>query len=184
MRQLPHILTLLRLAASPFLGWLILQAHFEGALGVVCLAGLTDWFDGYAARRLGVTGKFGIVLDPLADKAMLVTLFLALTYVHVIPIWVTVLVMARDIIIVAGALLLRMLRGIRQFLPSTMGKVSTFFQIAFVAVALLYAAFPVVVLLWLKVAGLVLTAAFTTWSGIDYVKLGVQMARRESSSGI
>ena len=107
------------MVAAPFLVWLIVEARFGTALLVVGFAGISDWLDGYTARRLGATGNLGTILDPLADKAMLVSLFLALTYVALIPIWVLALVLGRDAVIVTGAVLLRIFRGIQKFVPST-----------------------------------------------------------------
>ncbi|MGH9622706.1 MAG: CDP-alcohol phosphatidyltransferase family protein, partial [Bryobacteraceae bacterium] len=75
MRYLPNVLTSLRFAAAPFIAWLLVVQDFRPALGVVLFAGVTDWLDGFTARRLGVTGKTGAILDPLADKSLLVLLF-------------------------------------------------------------------------------------------------------------
>ena len=179
LRLLPHFLTLLRLVSAPFLAWLITRSDFKAALGIVAFAGVTDWLDGYTARRLGVPGRVGVILDPMADKVMLVTLFVALSYVALIPLWMLILVMGRDVIIVAGALLLRLFRNVRKFVPSMLGKVSTFFQIVFVLLVLLYAAVPYSILLWLKMTALALTAFFTGLSGLGYIRLGIQMARKE-----
>ncbi len=178
MRQLPHLLTLLRLFLAPLLAWLIIRLRFEEALLLVGFAGLTDWFDGYAARRLGAAGKIGAVLDPLADKAMLVTLFCALAYAGLIPLWALALVMGRDLVIVTGSLLLRIFRNVRRFVPSTVGKVCTFFQIVFVLLVLLNAAIPLPLLAWLALLALALTAIFTTWSGIGYIALGIRLTRQ------
>ena len=142
------------------------------------LAGLSDWFDGWAARRLGATGKLGVILDPLADKVMLVTLFFVLAYVRSIPLWLLALVMGRDLVIVTGAVLLRIFRGVQKFVPSLIGKVSTFFQIVFVLLVLLNLAFPFPILFWLEMLALFLTALFTAWSGIGYVLLGIRLTRR------
>lgn len=171
-------MTLLRLFAAPFLAWFIVRSHFIEALCVVVFAGMTDWLDGYTARKLGATGSVGIILDPAADKLMLVTLFFALTYAGLIPFWLLALVMGRDLIIVIGSLLLRTFRGVRKFVPSAMGKVSTFFQIVFVLLVLLHAAFSFTFLRWLEMLALVLTTLFTVWSGIGYVMLGIRLARR------
>ena len=179
MRQIPHSLTLLRIILSPLLVWLILKSNFGTALGVVVLAGVTDWLDGYAARKLGVMGRLGAILDPMADKLMLVTLFFVLAYVALIPIWLLVLVMGRDLVIVSGALLVRIFRNIRKFVPSIIGKVSTFFQIVFVFLVLLYAAVPIPFVHFLEILALILTTLFTTLSGIGYVRLGIRMARRQ-----
>lgn len=177
MRQLPHVLTLARLAASPLIAWLILHARFREALGVTVFAGLTDWFDGFAARRIGVTGALGTVLDPLADKILLITLFVVLTAAGLVSTLVLSLVLGRDLVIVGGALLIRLFRSVRRFLPSTLGKVSTFFQIMFVLMVLLYAGFPYRVFFWLETTAIILMVVFTIWSGIDYVRRGIELAR-------
>ncbi len=160
------------------MAWLILQARFREALGITVLAGLTDWFDGFAARRLGIAGTLGTILDPLADKILLVVLFVALTVASLIPAWLLALVIGRDLVIVVGALLVRVFRKVRRFAPSTLGKVSTFFQIMFVLMVLLHAGFPYRLFFWLEITALVLTVVFTAFSGVDYVRQGVQMARR------
>ena len=142
------------------------------------IAGVTDWLDGFLARRLGTSGRIGVVLDPLADKVLLVTLFLALGAARLMPAWLVVLVIGRDVVIVAGALLLRTLRGQRRFLPSVLGKISTFFQIVLVLQALLYAVFSNEFFSLLKSAAAVLAAVFTVLSGADYVRRGWAMGAR------
>jgi cardiolipin synthase (CMP-forming) len=176
LHRLPDVITLIRLLAAPVLAWLILQARFREALALVVLAGLTDWLDGFAARRFGTSGRLGVVLDPLADKVLLVTLFLVLTVVRLIPRWLLILVLARDAVIVTGALVLRALRGRHQFLPSMLGKISTFFQIMLVLMVLLWAVLPIELFYLLKSAAIVLTTLFTSLSGIDYVRRGWVMA--------
>lgn len=183
MRQLPHLLTLLRVAAAPFLVWLLLEFRFREALATALVAGLTDWFDGFAARRLHVSGRIGVILDPLADKALLVTLFLTIGYIRLVPHWLIYLVIGRDVMIVAGALALRLLRGIRKFLPSPLGKTSTFFQILLVLLVLVHASFRYEILLWLQNIALFLCALFTALSGLDYIRKGVQMGQTHGTAG-
>ena len=178
MRWLPNALTFLRLGSSPILVWLLLEYRYREALAVVLVAGLTDWFDGYAARRLSTGGTAGVVLDPLADKALLVTLFVVLGVMGLIPLWMLGLAIGRDLIIVTGALLLRIFRGKQRFVPSTLGKVSTFFQLVLVLLVLLQAAFPYPLFQWLSYLALLLAAIFTALSGLDYIRLGVRIARR------
>ena len=178
LRLLPHLLTLARLVAAPVVVWLLVQARFQAALALVLLAGLTDWFDGFAARQLGVSGRLGVVLDPLADKALLVVLFLALGAIQKLPLWLVALVIGRDLIIVIGALLLRLFRNIHEFLPSTLGKVSTFFQIMLVLLVLVHLAFPNQFFWWLRNTALLLCTVFTAISGIGYVRLGIRLARQ------
>jgi cardiolipin synthase (CMP-forming) len=179
LKLIPNLLTSLRLAAAPLVAWLIVSGQFRTAVLALALAAVTDWLDGAAARRFGVSGRTGVVLDPLADKVMLVTLFLSLGYATLIPLWLLALVIGRDLVIVIGALLLRIFRGARKFMPSIAGKVSTFFQIVFALLALLNAAWPYQILGWLEMTALVLTTIFTAISGAGYVRLGIRMARRE-----
>jgi cardiolipin synthase len=179
LRQLPHLLTLIRLLAAPLVAWLLLQFRFHEALAAVLVAGLTDWFDGFAARRLHVSGRIGVILDPFADKTLLVTLFLTIGYMRLVPEWLIYLIIGRDVMIVAGALAVRLLRGIREFLPSTLGKVSTFFQILLLLVVLVHASFRYDMLLWFQNIALLLCALFTSLSGLDYIRRGVQMSQTD-----
>lgn len=178
MRQLPNLLTLIRLFASPLLAWLLLRGHFREALGLVLLAGVTDWFDGFAARKLGISDTVGIFLDPMADKVMLVTLFVVLAAIHLISAWMLALVLGRDLVIVFGAGLLRVFRGYHRFLPSVLGKISTFFQIVLVFLVLTRAAYPYRFLEVLESLAVLLCALFTALSGLDYIRRGIEMTRR------
>lgn len=177
MRQIPNALSLFRLFASPFLAWLIITSKFRLALALVILAGITDWLDGFAARKLGVSGQVGIVLDPLSDKVMLVVLFVAVAYARLIPMWLLWLAIVRDLVIVGGSYLLRIFRNIRKFTPSVLGKVSTFFQIVLMLMVLLYACFELRFFFWLQELALALAAFFTALSGLDYVRRGIILTR-------
>jgi cardiolipin synthase len=177
LRWVPNAFTFARFFASPLLAWLLVKHEFRLSLLLVALAGVTDWLDGYAARKLGVTGKVGVVLDPLADKTLLVTLFLALGVVHLVPLWMLALAIGRDVVIVFGSLLLRIFRNRRRFVPTILGKVSTFFQIVFVLLVLIRAAVPHIWLLWLETVALIITAILTATSGIDYIRKGIVMTR-------
>lgn len=179
LRWLPNAFTIARFLASPLLAWLLIRHEFRLGLALVALAGVTDWLDGFTARKLGVTGKLGVVLDPLADKTLLVTLFLALGVLRLVPWWMLALAIGRDLVIVVGSLLLRIFRNRRRFIPTILGKISTFFQIVFVLLVLIRAAAPGYVwLLWLETTSLVLTAVFTALSGLDYVRKGIEMTRQ------
>ncbi len=179
LRWIPNAFTIARFLASPLLAWLLLKHEFQLGLYLVAFAAITDWLDGFSARKLGVTGKTGVVLDPLADKALLVTLFLALGYVRLVPFWMLALAIGRDLVIVLGSVLLRIFRNRRRFIPSILGKVSTFFQICFVLLVLVHAAAPGYNWLdWLEITALLLTAFFTATSGLDYVRKGIIMTRQ------
>ncbi len=178
MRHLPNLITFTRLVAAPVAAWLIAEGRYREALGLVILAGLTDWFDGFAARKLNASGKTGVILDPLSDKILLVVLFIQLAFSHLIPLWMLLLALIRDLVIVIGALLVRLFRNVRKFVPSELGKVSTFFQIMLVLMVLLDASFPNQTFYTLHMAALVLCALFTALSGLGYIRRGIQMARQ------
>lgn len=107
-----------------------------------CGAGVTDWIDGYVARRMRATSKAGAYLDPAADKLLLVIAFVSLGLIGLIPGWLIWLVVLRDAVIVVGAALLWSLRGRREFTPLLSGKLSTAFQIFTVLAVLVGTAFP------------------------------------------
>ncbi|HEX4750742.1 MAG TPA: CDP-alcohol phosphatidyltransferase family protein [Bryobacteraceae bacterium] len=178
MRQIPNIITLFRVFAAPVAAWLLAQARYREALALVILAGLTDWFDGWAARKLKASGKTGIIFDPLADKILLVVLFVELAVIHLIPLWMFLLAIIRDLVIVVGALLVRIFRNVHKFVPSIWGKISTFFQIMLVLMVLLDAAFPHRLLSALRLTALALSGIFITVSGIGYIRRGIEMARQ------
>ncbi len=176
LRWIPNAFTIARFLASPLLAWLLIRHEFRLGLFLVACAGVTDWMDGWAARKLGVTGKLGVLLDPLADKTLLVTLFLALGFLGLVPLWMLSLAIGRDLVIVAGSILLRIFRNRRRFIPTMIGKISTFFQICFVLLVLIRAAAPLYGwLAWLDDLALMLTAVFTAASGLDYVRKGIIM---------
>ncbi len=178
MRAIPHLITLFRVLCAPVLAVLLVQSRYRTALALVFLAGISDWFDGWAARRLKADGHLGVILDPLADKVLLVTLFLVLGILRLIPAWIFWLAIGRDLVIVFGALLVRIYRGVQTFVPSTLGKVSTFFQIMLILLTLVYAAFSFDIFLWLKYTAVALAGIFTVLSGLEYIRLGIDMARR------
>ena len=175
--RLPNLISLARLLSAPLVAWLLYAGWFRTALFALLVAGLTDWLDGYAARKLGMVNHLGIVLDPLADKVLLVVVFVTMGLLGLIPLWLFILVVVRDLVIVTGALLLRILRNRREFVPSLLGKISTFFQLLLALLALVLAAFPHWILEAMEITGVILAAIFTILSGLDYVRQGIEMAR-------
>lgn len=139
LRAAPNLLTLLRLLAVPFLVEAILAQHEEIALLIFVVAGATDAVDGRLARRLNQTTRLGQYLDPIADKLMLSTLFLTVTWVGLVPKYVTVLVFARDIGILCISILLFFTGTMRDFRPSAIGKLNTLVQIFTMLLVLLTA---------------------------------------------
>lgn len=123
-------LTLLRMALIPAFVICVLYGYSGWALITVAAAGLTDLLDGLIARLTGKKTTLGAWLDPMADKLLLVTTFVMLTLpglglVNRLPIWLTVLVISRDVAIVLTVAIINMAMGRRTFLPSIYGKIAT-----------------------------------------------------------
>ncbi len=136
LRQLPNFITLARLLAVPVTIYLILQDELLAAFWVFVAAGISDAVDGYLAKRLNLETEIGAYLDPLADKALLVGVFVTLGYVGQVPIWLVILIVFRDILIVGGALLFQTITQSLHMAPLFISKVNTAAQIA-LAVAVL-----------------------------------------------
>src|SRR5580700_7171352 len=129
VRSAPNVLTMLRLFTVPFLVIEILDSHWKIAFVLLWLAGISDGLDGLLARALKQRTTLGQFLDPIADKALLSTLFVVLTHVGVIPRYVTVLVFSRDAGILLISTLLYVTNVLRDFRPSLFGKLNTLAQI-------------------------------------------------------
>jgi len=146
---LPNVLTVFRMALIPVFVSLLFYQKFLLALGVFVVAGITDGLDGLLARRFHQQSPLGRILDPIADKMMLVTSFVVLSMRGVypipipkhlpIPFWVTITVISRDVFILVGAAAINMVTGFRAFQPSLPGKVSTVVQIVSLATVMLAA---------------------------------------------
>jgi cardiolipin synthase len=168
LRHLPNALTILRLLLVPPLAILLLGEDYSTALWVAAIAGLTDALDGALARLFGWQSWLGGVLDPLADKLLLVTGYACLWWQGVIPDWLAALVLVRDLVIVAGALAYHRLVQRLQPAPSLLGKLTTFAQLLFLLSCLLALGSRLQLDSVLPALAL-LTGALTVASGIDYV---------------
>lgn len=140
-RHLPNLLSALRLLAAPFAAYLIWSGHDIAALLTFAAAGASDGLDGFIARRWGVTSGFGAWLDPAADKLLMLLCFTALFAVGVTPLWLLALVVARDLAIAAGWLLIKFFSLPVATAPLFIGKLSTVVQVLYIFSALLLLAF-------------------------------------------
>ena len=161
-------LTLLRLVFIPFVVLSILYGRYETALVLVLIAGLTDGMDGLVARRLGQQTTLGKFLDPIADKLLLNSSFIALAATGELPLWLVILVFSRDMIIVTTSLVMLLATSHRPFAPSLYGKASTFAQVATILFALAALVFPSEPISWLRIAGIYSAAGLTVASGFQY----------------
>lgn len=131
--HLPNLLTVLRLLLVPVVVELILEGRLDWAFWVFVLAGVSDAVDGILARVLDARTTLGSYLDPLADKALLIATFVALGFAGVLPTWIVVLVVFRDLLIVGGAMLYQMVVGALHMKPLFVSKANTVAQVALAA---------------------------------------------------
>jgi len=178
MRVLPNLLTCLRLLITPLVALSILGGSFGNALGWLVAAGVTDGLDGWLARRYGWSTRFGTLLDPVADKLLLVTVYVSMGIAGLVPNWLVALVVGRDILILALAGVALLLTAQRSFPPSTWGKLSTLIQILTGLLAIGSRASGAAPLESSAHAMVFVTAAATLWSGIDYGLRAARLLRR------
>jgi cardiolipin synthase len=167
-----NLLTVLRLILIPIFVTTLYYQQFLWALGIFLTAAITDGLDGLLARSLNQKTHLGEILDPMADKLLLVTAFIILsmqrfTTITPIPFWLTAAVISRDVFIVLGALVINITTGFSKFRPSLAGKINTFVQILMIVVFLISNAFDLHpnLLLVMYYA----TMAMAIFSGLHYI---------------
>jgi cardiolipin synthase len=168
---LANWLTVLRILLIPVFVTLLVYQRPGLALLVFASAALTDLLDGYVARHGGSQSRLGAFLDPMADKMLLISSFVTLTWLKALPFWIAAVVISRDVILVVGALLIHMVGGRIYPRPTWAGKAATFFQIVTVSLGLTARYFRIP--LALEVAMWV-AAAFTIISGLQYLVQGMR----------
>lgn len=132
----PNFLTFLRLALTPLVIWLLFDERLRLAALIFLCAGITDWFDGYLARIFKSETNLGRLFDPIADKVLLVGTYTALGILGVLPLWITGIIIARDIMIIGGSFLVWYHQLSIQLEPLVISKINTFFQIILVLLVL------------------------------------------------
>jgi len=167
-RDIPNIISLLRIALVIPVVYLLLERQFSYALVLFFIAGISDGLDGYLAKRNNWISRLGSILDPLADKLLLVFSYLALGWLGEIPMWLVIAVMVRDVIIVVGAISYHEIIGKYDMTPTWMSKTNTFFQILLILVVVF--SLGAYALPALFIEALIYIVAITTLvSGINYV---------------
>jgi cardiolipin synthase len=170
---LPNVITFGRLCAVPLAVWLVVEHQFAQAFFLFVAAGASDAVDGWLARRNGGGNTVGALLDPVADKTLLVTMYVTLAAVQALPDWLAILVVFRDAVIVGGVVVLSLIGQSVMIRPLYISKLNTVLQILLVALTLLLSGFGLVapaamhVLVWM-------VAATTLGSGAAYVWVTVR----------
>ena len=132
MIYIPNILTLIRIGLVPVFLVLLQDQQFFWSLYVFLVAGISDGLDGFIAKRFNAQTKLGTLLDPLADKALLVSAYIMLSVMQLIPFWLMVVVVFRDLVIVGGYLLFVLFFSTVKMAPIRVSKLNTFLQIVFI----------------------------------------------------
>lgn len=169
LRHLPNLVTILRMLLVVPLCWLIDHGRYEGALVVAAIAGFSDAVDGFLAKHYGWQTWLGGILDPIADKLLLMAAFLWLAFAGDMPQWLAALVIGRDLVIVAGAVAYHQLIGRFDASPSPLSKLTTVVQIVFVLAELLRLSRWIDVPDSVRNAAIGVTAGLTLASGLHYV---------------
>ncbi len=134
--QLPNLITIARIALAPVLILLLKDEEYAASLAVFVLAGISDGLDGYIAKRFHLESRLGSILDPLADKTLLVSSYVMLMLLNHLPFWLMLTVVFRDLLIIGGYLIYTSMVGPVQMRPSWLSKFNTFMQISLVIVIL------------------------------------------------
>lgn len=165
---LPNFICVIRMFLVIPVVWFLLRAEYPIALVLVLTAGISDWLDGFLARRFSWTSRIGGLLDPLADKLLFISVFAALAWNALVPGWLFAIVLLRDLVIVSGAIAYELLIGPVEPSPSRVGKLNT-------VIALLYLFFVIAWQVWgwppaisITIAGAAVFVVSLV-SGLDYV---------------
>ncbi len=168
MRHIPNALCVFRMLLVVPIAVLLARGEYWTTMWVFAVAAITDGLDGFLAKRFGWTSELGKILDPLADKLLLVSVFIALAVVGLVPIWLAATAVARDLTITAGAIAYNSLYGYPNGRPTYVSKLNTLCQILYLllvvgAAALSHTAEPIKTVLG------ALVFVTTVVSGLDYV---------------
>lgn len=130
--QLPNTITLARLFMVPVLILVLKDEDYQLALVVFLIAGISDALDGYIAKKYNFVSQFGAILDPVADKLLLVSAYVMLSIIGHVPFWLVLVIVSRDLFIVGGYMVVTSLMGAVTMNPSMLSKLNTFMQIILV----------------------------------------------------
>lgn len=185
--NIPNLLTLSRMVASFAVFYFGLQSRWDLAFPIFCVAALTDMIDGTIARLLRQRTRLGAFLDPTADKLLMFFSFITLTKDRYLPLSLTLLVVARDLLIIVGLIILRAKKVTIIYRPTYLSKLTTFLQILSIFAAMFEtqgsARLSMIPPAFLqgKTAILITTATLTLTTGIQYFWMGLRMIQGEKA---
>ncbi|GAB6904717.1 conserved membrane hypothetical protein [Desulfosarcina cetonica] len=174
--NIPNLLTLSRLLLTPLFIILLLRGQLRPAVWVFVLAGISDGLDGLIARLFNQRTVLGAYLDPVADKALLISAYVCLAYLGIVPTWLSVIVLSRDILIVIGIAIFTITQKNYRIRPSLISKWTTGAQLVTVMIFLLAFELPAARLLLPMLVWIV--AGLTVISGLHYIWIGMQILQQ------
>jgi cardiolipin synthase len=167
MLNIPNLLTLLRLALIPVTAYFLATEAYKIALPIFLIAALTDFADGYIARRFKLVSKLGATLDPIADKLNMLVATVLLAWQELLPIWLAIAIVARDILIVTGALAYRAAIGPIKIAPTLLSKFNTLVEFAVLLLVMAVGAGWIGTGAWMQAVFLLVLATVVA-SGVQY----------------
>lgn len=170
---IPNLITIARLILVPLVIMMIIQQNWQLAFAIFVIAGVSDAVDGFLARKLDMRSELGAYLDPIADKALLVSIYVTLAIIGIIPAWLTILVVSRDLMIVSAVVLSWVLDNPVEIKPFLISKLNTAAQIALAAALLAAKAFGVTLGLWSDLS-IATVAALTLASTVAYLAFWIR----------
>jgi cardiolipin synthase len=177
----PNLISVARVLMTPVIAWKLVEGDVRAAFWWIFAASVSDMLDGALARRFGWGSELGQKLDPAADKLMLVCVYVALATGGWIPWWIAGLVVGRDLMIVTFAAWAAGRISLREFKPSTCGKVSTLMQMMYAGVVVAGAAWPHAAFLELRVPLMWTVVMATVCSGVGYGLIGQRMMKERGA---
>jgi len=172
---IPNFISFSRLLLVPFVVWFIANGLFVFAFWLFLGASISDAIDGYLARKFSIKSKLGSLLDPLADKVLLVTVIITLGVLNYIPLWLVSLVVARDLFLIFAYITVRKKLKGREIKPSMISKFNTTFQMSYVTLILISLAFALDVPEILYQGFMYAVAIATIMSWIGYGKIWLNL---------
>ena len=178
---MPNLITLARLLAVPVTVYLLLESRYTEAFWVFVAAGVSDAADGIIAKRFDVASEVGAYLDPLADKALLVSIFVTLGYLELVAVWLVILIVFRDLLIIGGAILFQTLTQSLRMEPLMVSKANTLAQIVLAALVLAELGLAIGLTPFIHIMVYVTTATTLASGGAYVIKWGRRAVDLEKS---
>ena len=167
--HIPNIITAARFVSAVPLVFFVLNNRYLEALVLFLLAGASDGVDGFLAKRFGWCSRLGAFLDPLADKTLMLSGYMALALQELVPLWLLLLVVARDLVILGGAVAFHFVTHQLEMQPSLLSKINTVCQMVLVGMVLCAAASEIFPSGLVVPSMIIIVVVTTVASGVDYV---------------